>query len=81
MNITRRFSYGYQPVGGWDQEDTHGPEEGIVTDCGEIIWSTTPIAPSEEVPWYKLNSALESLAKKWLEEHYPDWDDPLAYWD
>lgn len=80
MTITRRYSFGCQPVGGWDQ-DAHGPREGIVTDCGEVIWSTGPMAPSEEVHWYELNKFLAPEAKKWLEEHYPDWGDPLACWD
>ena len=77
MTITRRFSYGYQPVGGWDQA-IDDPREGVVTDCGEVIWRTDPILLSGVDSSMSL---LESEAKKWLEEHYPDWEDPLAYWD
>jgi hypothetical protein len=81
MNIARRFAATYQPVGGWDESDSHSPYEGIVTDCGEIIWRSEPMSPSEELPQYSLSDYLRPQAEEWLLNHYPDWEDPLAYWD
>jgi hypothetical protein len=78
----RRFSYGAKPETGYDNY-TYGvtPDVPYVEDCGVEIWRGEPMAPTKEIPSYKIGDILRPIAKAWLEEHYPDWEDYLAYWD
>ena len=82
ITASHRYSWGTQPVGGWDNYD--GPYHGVVLDCERVIWETPekltkPERPSSE--WYDSKDALGRQAWVWLEEHYPDWDSYIAYWD
>jgi hypothetical protein len=83
LSIERRFSYSSVPTDGWD-EYVYGVSKkcGVVTDCGKVIFKTEDLDP-ETFPGkrYEMDDALYFPCKKWLEEHYPDWEDPLAYWD
>ena len=52
----------------------------------EIVWNTNSIGPiPDEIPdndSYKLQFLwMERIAIAWLEEHYPNWQDPQAYWE
>lgn len=90
MNSVRRFSCGYQPEKGWQSENyQQGNWIGAVNDMGTVVYQTEPIGPEpghgatrdEYIAW---SDARESLTKKcigWLDENYPDWNNPLAYWD
>ena len=82
-SLERRFSCTVQPVGGYDQDyDSETAQcECIVTDCGEVIWKSEPLGPSEDLIWYDIDKQLQPLGVMWLEENYPDWRDLLAYWD
>lgn len=51
-----------------DAEKIHGDEE-FVGDEG-IIWKTERMGSFDPF----------SEASKWLDQHYPDWRDPMAYW-
>ena len=95
INLTRRFSYKYEPVNGYSKDYRKDKWHGIVTDCGKTIWQSEPIEPEPEyhgngkdddkreawLEWDKSRTALAELAKAWLREHYPDFEDPTAYWD
>lgn len=78
----RRFGYGTKPETGYENY-TYGvtPDVPYVEDCGVEIWRGEPMAPTEEIPSYKIDAVLRPIAQAWLEEHYPDWEDYLAYWD
>lgn len=78
----RRFNYGTKPETGYDNY-TYGvtPDVPYVEDCGVEIWRGEPMTPTDEIPSYKIGDILRPVAKAWLEEHYPDWEDYLAYWD
>lgn len=83
ISIKRRYGYTVQPVCGWGQEfdNETEPRVCVVTDCGEVIWQTEEVMPSEENVWFRLDDVLRPLGLAWLNKHYPDWQDPLAYWD
>lgn len=78
----RRFNYGKKPETGY-KNYTYGvtPNVPYVEDCGNEIWRGEPMAPTKEMPSYKIGEVLHPIAKAWLDEHYPDWEDYLAYWD
>lgn len=83
IGTSRRFGYQVQPEGGWDSDFDRemSPRICVVTDCDEVIWRSKPLAPSEDVEWFRLDEHLAPLGKAWLDEHYPDWENTLAYWD
>lgn len=83
MRPVARFGATYQPVGGWDTYEREvTPYEGVVTDGGEVVWSSEPIPTAwdrdsgEPFP----SDKARDLAAAWLDEKYPDWQNPLAHW-
>lgn len=78
IRIDRRFSFRNKQLG--NDYDT-SPRAAVVTDQGEVIWQSESESPSDEVPIYEAGERYLPEAEAWLEEHYPDWRDPLAYWD
>lgn len=56
---------------------------GIVTDCDVIIYEADPLPGKTEDGEDNFSNYAKSqaLAKAWLDEHYPEWNDPSAYWD
>lgn len=90
LTLVPRFSYQVQPVSGWQDPNQLKHEwHGVVADCGTIFWVTqSRIAPQPDFSdakkiddWYKEKDALGNSARLWLEKNYPDWKNPLAYWD
>lgn len=89
LNISRRFSYSYHPILGYDDLDYHKSGwVGVVTDCNNIIWETAEIEPEPDYSidrdvwktWDIKRDRLAQEARKWLDNNYPDWENPLAYW-
>lgn len=87
MHLTRRYSYGVEPVGGWNVADTSSCHwHCVVTDDDKVLWSSEQIEPRPQdnyqvLKWYERRDALNELGKAWIAEHYPDYANPLAYWD
>ena len=93
MSLVRRYTYGYEPVGGYTEDGSsqsssvYGYVKDLATD--EVIWCTAQAlerpddsAPREEhLAFYDAKDALVASAKDWLNDQFPDWEDPLAYWD
>jgi len=77
IGLSRRYSADYQPVGGYSGSGDSKEWEGVVTDCGETIWKTDPVIKVS----YNDTDTVYEQAKNWLEEHYPEHKDYLAYWD
>lgn len=50
-------------------EEKYAKIAHVVTDCGEEVGPRFEGLKSDEE------------AKAWLDSHYPDWRDPLAYWE
>jgi hypothetical protein len=72
--------YNFVKEDGWG-----GPVYGYVEDGGKEIYRT-PVFDPEPNPYQpgKLRAATEAAsdsARAWLVEHYPDHEDPTAYWD
>lgn len=84
MFLTRRYNTQTQPMRGWDsgKYDHHtDPQECVVTDSGTVIWKSDPLVPSETLEWFRVSAELAPLGRAWLAEHYPDWENVLAYWN
>jgi hypothetical protein len=82
FNLTARYSYGIHPV---VENDWDGPRYGAVTDQGNVIWHTDRqlvrnINTKTDKLYYDIYDELEKAARVWLEEHYPDYRNPFAYW-
>lgn len=78
MRLNRRFSYSSQPVGGWEQENYRDkPFFSVVSDNGNIVWYSEEHACDD----YPLADQHEKEARLWLDEHYPNWENDLAYWE
>jgi len=82
ISIEKRFRCYEQPVGGWDSDfdSKTSPRVCVVTDCDVVIWTSGKMAPSADIEWFNLSDHLVPLGVAWLDERYPDWKDPLAYW-
>jgi hypothetical protein len=77
LTLDRRFNYHF---------DYNAPENeasAIVTDCGNVIYRTATVDLTSLVypERGKKHDALEADAKAWVTEHYPQWENRLAYWD
>ncbi len=90
LDLMSHFSYGVQPVCGWQDPNCLKHEwHGVVMDGDMIIWVVkTRLSPQPDISddelmrkWYQEQDALRCLAHVWLMENYPDWENPLAYWD
>ncbi len=85
INLTRRYSCQICPVNGWGSNtDPTTLWHAIVTDCEKPIWQSEPIGPKPDKPgreWWNAKDALCKVAIDWCDEHYPEWRNPLAYWD
>ena len=60
----------------------------IVTGDDGVLFVTEPVQPAAQdnerrskLERMKVPRELVKQAESWLDEHYPDWRDPLAYWD
>lgn len=81
MGINTRFSYGVRRINGLDACTLW---HGVVLDGETIIWSTPEKLKEPKKPggdYWDAKDALGKQARTWLKEHYPDWQNPLAYWD
>jgi hypothetical protein len=76
INVCQRFTidrYGHEP----DDE-----VRVFVKDAkGEVVFATEVEKETDEKPGYELRQEHEKVVKAWLFEHYPDWENPGAYWD
>jgi len=90
ISLIRRYTCGTEPVGGYKEDNEDAPYCGYVRDqaTGENIWQSenTVDQPNWDGPRetaLALMDAKDELggqAERWLNEHYPDWKNPLAYW-
>jgi len=95
ISLTRRFNCTVAPVKGWENPNyRNGEWHCVVTDCGETIWqSDERLEPEPKLDydddekyqarhdWQDRKVALVGIGEGWLDEHYPNWRNNLAYWD
>lgn len=82
ISLERRYKASYEPEDRYQTEITYQEREaglwfGVVTDCGEIIYKTESIKKAG----YESTDRLRNTAKSWLDKHYPNHEDSLAYWE
>jgi len=91
INLACRFSTSVVPVCGYDDPDYQKSSwHWLVFDCGKVI-HTSPDQleprPGQDAErtvwteWYDRKGEFKKLGVSWLLAHYPDWKNPLAYWD
>lgn len=96
MYFCCRYSCGSEPVTGYgDEYNRLANEIGVVKDRGQVIWRTEAELPSidaffhagiertdqERKDYFQKDDALKAEAKAKIAEMFPDWQNPLAYWD
>ena len=54
-----------------------GMRAAVITDRGQVIASLGEHERND----YKASDAAAERCTAWLDERYPDWRNPLAYWD
>lgn len=75
LSLTCRYGFHTD----YDRRDAEGVEVVIVTDCGERIHETEPLANEDGQNWESYEKS-KKVAVAWLDERYPRWRDPTAYW-
>ena len=77
MSLSRRYSV---------QRNYDGDDSAVqfqVKDCDTVIFETNPVDLSEfkGMEFYNKSDIEEEIAKVWLLEKYPDYGNPMSYWD
>ena len=82
FNLNRRYSYEtYTPVdkdGNIVDWENHTHRATFITDGGKPVHF---IAQREKDSDYSLSEEHGVLAKAWLNENYPEWENSFAYWE
>lgn len=67
----------------YDKQDSDNVAVASVYDGSKILYTTEPIElPAEKTTeYYDVGDSADKAARQWLDEHYPDWKNPSAYWD
>lgn len=76
LNLNRRFS----PIHDYTLREKEGVGVTRVMDGEEEIFATEPVS-AEGREGYEVTDLANQAASDWLDEHYPDWMNPAAYWD
>lgn len=77
LDLETRYKATYRPQVGWDDYDSSVSPHVFVAAAldGETeIWVSELI--SVKYVW-----DVRQLSVQWLDEHYPDWHNPFAYWE
>ena len=76
LHLSTRFAVSFD----YKRSEEEAIAVAHVTDCGKKIHSTDPIRMKNDCDWEAQDKA-KNRAEKWLKKHYPDWQNPGAYWD
>ncbi len=77
LQLTRKYGY----TTDWNRMDEKQESVCQVKDGDTAIFSTEPVAVTEDCPSYEANDMTDAKAKSWLNENYPGWENPAAYWN
>lgn len=81
MNLDRKISYSQV----YDHHDNYIPNsiQYFVTDGESILYETKPVIVEEKYSdeYWKVDDAARNEVNTWVEENYPDYNNPMAYWD
>ena len=90
LSPVNRFSVTAEPINGWADGGGEGAAYvGRVFDCGTQIWQSLPTPPMPAysverdvlMAWYEQQDTVREHARAWLCAQYPDYNNPLAYWE
>lgn len=81
INPVRRFEAAYEPEGGFSNYEPDAKCHAIVKDCGKEIYRSPAEHTGNKDTYESAGEKARKAAKAWLQEHYPNADDPCAYWD
>lgn len=79
MNLVSRFRVSQD----YDRAKKEGVAVAVVKDGRNIIFSTEPVKLPDErdKSYYEIGDDAAKKAVEWLDQQYPDWKNPGAYWD
>jgi len=81
MHLTNRFSYGRF----YEHHDEYIDNviQYYVMDCDKIVFKTLPLSCEKQYSeeWWEKDKTCSEWAQNWLNEEYPNWEDPMAYWE
>jgi hypothetical protein len=75
MKLCSRFYIGYEHV---VKDDVYSPVRVAVKNSDDKVVFITEESAEE---YSKEHDALRGKAKEYLNQNYPDWEDPTKYWD
>lgn len=75
--VNKRYNYSHD----YDRQDSDNVGVTQVMDRNEIIHETEPIPIKENDKGLMISELSNKLAVVWLDEHYPDWNNPATYWE
>jgi hypothetical protein len=82
LNISSRYSYSYFETtdenGDYVDQNVATHFSTYITDCGNPIKC---IAVRKREYGSEESDIHSNMARKWLEKNFPDYENPLAYWD
>jgi len=77
IDLSCRYIYSFD----YDKRNIEKICVANVTDAGSVIHTTAPITDIAGKDEWNITDEARNLAKAWLEEKYPDYRNPAAYWD
>lgn len=81
MNLNSKISYSQV----YDHHDNYIPNsiQYFVTDGDSILYETKPVILEEKYndAYWAAEDAARDEVTSWLAENYPDYGNPMAYWD
>ena len=90
--LVKRYVANVEPASGWGADYANSEWVACVKDSdGNRIWEASerlePEPPYGDAhkesrdKWYRGRDKLSKLANQYIDSHYPDHENPLAYWD
>lgn len=81
-----RYSFSIVPFDNFDtdveyEERVFRPWKLFITDSGDRIKKLAEVAASTKEEYFALNDKFTEMARTFLNENYPAWEDIHAYWD
>lgn len=76
MTLVKR----YEVVIDYDLSIKEGALVSSVVDCGKVIHTNDPV-PLGNHGRIEITTQMEQLIYRWLDENFPKWQNPGAYWD
>lgn len=85
-NFSRRYGYDIEPFDEYESDATYEqrkfkPWKLWVTDCGGKIKLLKEITPKTQQEYLNKDDVFRNIARQYMTENYPLWEDINAYWD